>query len=478
MTRPWIAVLLVTTALAAQACHRPVDNSIYAPALQRIVTGTPAWVDHTALGAKLWTIEQHVYQQRQFLPAWVNGDAPAPAMDQLVRALERADAHGLDPARYGIKDLAAARAQATDKAGRTRFSIDAVPPMDARLTYAYLQYAADLLGWTHDPREVYENWRAVPQRDDLAARLDDALSTGRIGETLDALAPTHPQYKGLQAALAAERAHPDGHLEQLKMNLERWRWMPRDLGDRYVLVNVPAYQMQVIDNGHPVVAMRVIVGSPETPTPLFSDEMTYVVFSPYWNIPESIIRKETIPHMAKDPDYLERNHIEVVGTNGRPVDDPSAIDWSDDAALAKLRFRQAPGPENALGLVKFIFPNHFSVYLHDTPNDRLFAKPQRDLSHGCIRVENPVALARYVLRGRPEWTDERITTAMHAKSQQVVTLKQHLPVHIGYWTAWVEPDGKTVTYTGDPYGIDAAHERLLRGETPRPVKASPTPAAA
>ncbi|HVZ22271.1 MAG TPA: L,D-transpeptidase family protein [Vicinamibacterales bacterium] len=478
MTRPLLAALIVTAALAAQACHRPVDNSIYAPALQRIVTGTPGWVDHTALGARLWTIERHFYQQRQFMPAWVNGDAPAPAMAGLVRALERSDEHGLDPLRYGLKDFAAARAQATDKAGTLRFAIDAVPPMDARMTYAYLQYAADLLGWTHNPRDVYENWRTEPQRDDLAARLDDAVSTGRVGETLDALAPTHPQYKGLQAALATERAHPDGHLDQLKMNLERWRWMPRDLGDRYVLVNVPAYQMQVIDQGHPVVAMRVIVGRADTPTPLFSDEMTYIVFSPYWNIPESIIKKETIPHMVRDPDYLERNHIEVVGTNGKTVDNPSAIDWSNDAAVEKLRFRQAPGPENALGLVKFIFPNHFNVYLHDTPNDGLFSKRDRDLSHGCIRLENPVALAQYVLRNRPEWTAERIADAMHAKSQQVVTLKHHLPVHIGYWTAWVEPDGRTVTYTADPYGIDAAHERLLRGETPQPVKASPTPAAA
>jgi L,D-transpeptidase YcbB len=266
-------------------------------------------------------------------------------------------------------------------------------------------------------------------------------------------------------------ANPTGHLDQLKMNLERWRWLPRDLGDRYVLINVPAYQMQVIEGEKPVLAMRVIVGKPDTPTPLFSDDMTYVTFSPYWNIPESILRAETLPRIAKDPDYLQRNNLEVVGMSG-DVLDASKVDWSDEDALKHVRLRQAPGPENSLGLVKFIFPNHFNVYLHDTPGDRLFFKDDRALSHGCIRVEKPVALAQYVLHGQPQWTEQRIVTAMNAKNEQSVTLKQKLPVHIGYWTAWVDAGG-TVSYTQDPYGIDRAHANLRAGR-PTPVTGSPT----
>ena len=250
------------------------------------------------------------------------------------------------------------------------------------------------------------------------------------------------------------------------MNLERWRWAPRDLGDKYILVNVPAYQLQVMEGDKPTLAMRVIVGAPDNPTPIFSDDMRYVVFSPYWNIPEDILRKETLPHLAKDPDYLERNHIEVVGTSGKDVVDASSIDWSDEGALKKVRFRQAPGDENALGLVKFIFPNHFNVYLHDTPADRLFFKPKRALSHGCIRVEKPVALAEFVMGlDHPDWTPQRIAAAMHANQEQTVSLKTPLPVHIGYWTAWVEPDGKTVTYTDDPYGIDQVHARVRAART-------------
>ena len=477
MTKRVLLGLLAIAITVLPGCQRSVDNSVYVAALRGIVTGTPQWVDRSPLGTRLWSTERAFYQQRQFTPAWVDGDQPTPQMVDLISQLHYSEKHGLDPASYRVNEFEAAQKAAQTKTG-THFAIDAVPEMDAKMTYAYLRYAADLLGWTHSAHDVYENWLVPPKKEDLAARLDGAISMKQVRQTLEDLAPTHPQYKGLQAALAAEREHPDGHIEQLKMNLERWRWAPRDLGDRYVLVNVPAYQMQVIEDDRPVLAMRVIVGSRENPTPLFSDDMTYIVFSPYWNIPESIIKKETLPHMVKDPEYLERNHIEVVGTSGRESIDPKAVDWSDESAVEKLHFRQEPGPENALGLVKFIFPNHFNVYLHDTPNDKLFFKPQRDLSHGCIRVEKPVALAQYVMRDRPEWTAERIDAAMHAKAEQAVTLKHHIPVHIGYWTAWVEPDGKTVTYTDDPYGIDAAHARLLHHEAPQPVKKSPTPAAA
>jgi murein L,D-transpeptidase YcbB/YkuD len=269
----------------------------------------------------------------------------------------------------------------------------------------------------------------------------------------------------LQAALA--RKEDPSRIQQIRMNLERWRWAPRELGKRYILINVPAYQMQVVEGDEPVLAMRVIVGKPDWPTPLFSDEMTYVVFSPYWNIPENILRDETLPRLVNDPDYLSRNNIEVVGTSGEVVD-PTGIDWADTTGTSGLRFRQTPGPENALGLVKFVFPNHFNVYLHDTPNDKLFNRPQRTLSHGCIRVEKPVELAQYVLRDQPQWTAERIAAAMHANREQTAKLASPLPVHIGYWTAWVAEDGR-VTFTDDPYGIDRTHAQLIKPLQTRPA---------
>ena len=432
---------------------------------------TPAWVDDSPLGKRLWTIEQAFYESRGYLPAWVDGVETTPQWKDLVQQLKYSAAHGLDPDSYGADAFEALRAGSQDRWSGTRFPVEQVPEMDAKMTYAYLRYAADLLGWTRSPREIHTQWLTASKKEDLGARLTGAIAAGRVRESLEALAPAHPQYKGLQAALANEDAS-SARAEVLRMNMERWRWAPRDLGERYILVNVPAYMMQVMEGNSPTLAMRVIVGGPKNQTPLFSDEMSYIVFSPYWNIPPDILKNETLPRVAKDPDFLARNNIEVVGTSGEADLDPSAVDWSDPEATRGLRFRQRPGADNALGLVKFIFPNHFNVYLHDTPSDKLFFKEKRALSHGCVRVEDPVALAKYVLGDRPEWTDVRIRNAMNAGTEQTVKLKVTLPVHIGYWTAWVEADGKTVTFTDDPYGIDQQHAqvrgvRLAAGEITR-----------
>lgn len=452
-----VLICLLVPLVLAPACGRRVDNDVHVDGIRRVLDSTPAWVDRSALGKRLWTIEQNFYEARGFMPAWVDGDRTTPQMKDLVQQFRYSELHGLDPARYPIEEFDRIREESQTRMG-TQFDLAQVPELDTKLTYAYLRYAADLLGWSTSPAQVSRHWQAKPKEEDLATRLTDALSGNSIRESLEALAPTHPQYKGLQAALAREREQPTGQIDRIRMNLERWRWAPRDLGDRYVLVNVPAYMLQVMEGERPALSMRVIVGQPDWPTPLFTDEMTHVIFSPYWNIPESIEREETLPRIAMDPDFLMRNNIEAVGTSG--VVDPWSIDWSDESVVSSLRFRQRPGPNNALGLVKFMFPNRFSVYLHDTPSERLFAREERALSHGCIRLEMPTALAEYVLRGQPEWTTARIQEAMHARQEQSVKLKALLPVHIGYWTAWVEPDG-SVMFTDDPYGIDAAHGRVL-----------------
>jgi murein L,D-transpeptidase YcbB/YkuD len=442
----------LTLVLAAGCTSRPkVDNSQHAAAIKRLVASTPAWVEHSRLGATLWKAERDFYASRNNVPAWIDGDQPTTRLATLLDALKASEDHGLDPARYGTEKFQQAIALA--KQNKDRIEVAKGPELDARLTYAYLRYAADLLGWSPNPKAIYTNWVAAPNQTDLDENLTKAVSSENVRPVLGELAPQHPQYKGLQAALQRERMNPTGHLDQIRMNLQRWRWMPRNLGDRYVFVNVPAYQMQVIEGSNPVLAMRVIVGDPMHPTPLFNDEMTTIVFSPNWNVPESIIRKEMLPKLVNDPGYLERQDIQVVGTSGQVID-AEGVDWGDESSVAGLHFRQEPGPKNALGLVKFQFPNPFDVYMHDTPQDSLFNKQTRALSHGCIRLENPVALAQYVLRGQPQWTTEKIAAAMNAGHEQAVPLKEHLPVHIGYFTAWVNPDA-SVTYTDDPYSLDA-----------------------
>jgi murein L,D-transpeptidase YcbB/YkuD len=275
------------------------------------------------------------------------------------------------------------------------------------------------------------------------------------------------------AVVAEMNVTIDERIRQIEMNLERWRWLPRDLGERHILVNIPEYRLEVWEGNQVPVSMRVVVGKPDTQTPIFSDEMTYVVFSPYWNVPPNIAQGETLPEIMKDPGFLDRTNMEVLDKSGKPID-PSTIDVADPTSY---RFRQRPGEQNSLGLVKFMFPNQFSVYLHDTPADSLFARASRSFSHGCVRVENPLALAEYVLRDHQGWTREKIEEAMHAEEERTVKLKKAIPVYLGYWTARVSGDG-AMQFRKDVYGIDTRLTVLLADRLSRLRKSAAAAASA
>ncbi|HSL20867.1 MAG TPA: L,D-transpeptidase family protein [Vicinamibacterales bacterium] len=277
-------------------------------------------------------------------------------------------------------------------------------------------------------------------------------------------------------------------IRQIELNMERWRWFPRDLGPRHIRVNVPEYRLEVRDSGRTVMEMRVVVGAKETPTPIFSDSMTTLVFAPFWNVPDSIATDETLPAMMSDPDYLARNNIEIVSTSGEVVD-PSTIDWFSAMGGDEFpyRFRQRPGTTNSLGLVKFLFPNDFDVYLHDTPARTLFGRSYRALSHGCVRVEDPVKLAEYLLANRQDWDSARIQQAMQGDEERHVKLPHPVPVHLMYWTARVD-DGGSLLFFADLYGHDARQwsvyqaridrVRKQRAKVPAPVATAPSPSGA
>jgi murein L,D-transpeptidase YcbB/YkuD len=255
--------------------------------------------------------------------------------------------------------------------------------------------------------------------------------------------------------IAAMNVPVEDNIRTIELNMERWRWLPDTMPARYILVNVPDYRLDAIENGKSVLDMRVVVGAPDKKTPIFADEMTTVIFSPYWNVPPDIAKNETAPHAAKDPGYLARNNMEVVNASGQPVD-PSSVDWSNPS---NVRIRQRPGGENALGGVKFMFPNNFNVYLHDTNAGKLFDRLERGLSHGCVRVEEPQKLAQYVLRDVPEWTPEAISAAMQSGQERGVKLKAPIPVFLVYMTAWVHEGG--VRFLKDIYGHDAEQSAQL-----------------
>jgi murein L,D-transpeptidase YcbB/YkuD len=308
----------------------------------------------------------------------------------------------------------------------------------------------------------------IPLRQRLAASgylpAGSALDSAQFDAGVEAGVKAFQSHHRLAATGVLDRPTVDAlnvplaaRVEQVTLNLERWRWLPDDLGPRHFLVNVPRFHLIGRENGKSVMDMRVVVGKRGNETPLFSDTMETVVFSPYWNVPDTIALEETAPAIARDPEFLARNNMEVVNASGEVV---HAVDipWEDPAALEQFRFRQRPGEGNALGYVKFLFPNEHAVYLHDTPADALFKRIGRAFSHGCVRVEEPEVLARYVLRDQPEWTDDAIRSAMRAGDERHVKLRQPIPVHIIYMTAWVDEQGG-LHFEDDVYGYDAKQAR-------------------
>ena len=228
-------------------------------------------------------------------------------------------------------------------------------------------------------------------------------------------------------------------IQQILINMERIRWVPVQPTTDYLLVNIPEFRLHVYDNGQYSWSTNVVVGSAANSTVIFTGNLKYIVFSPYWNVPSSILKKEVLPGIARNKNYLARQHME----------------WNGNSV------RQKPGPWNSLGQVKFLFPNNYNIYLHDTPSKSLFNEDKRAFSHGCIRVSEPKKLAQYILRNDVKWDSVKITKAMNAGKEQFYTIKEPIPVFIGYFTAWVDRDGK-LNFRDDIYGHDKKmNERLF-----------------
>ncbi|MBK5094348.1 MAG: L,D-transpeptidase family protein [Deltaproteobacteria bacterium] len=268
--------------------------------------------------------------------------------------------------------------------------------------------------------------------------------------------------------LAALNVPVEERVRQIVLNMERWRWIPHDMGNRHILVNIPDYKMSVVENSEIRMDMRIIVGKDYTATPVFSGSIKYLEVNPYWNIPHSISVEEILPKIRKDPAYLENQKIRVFETwrENAPEIDPATVDWNEveDRGFS-FKLRQDPGPLNPLGRVKFIFPNKFAVYLHDTPARGLFQNPTRGFSHGCIRVEKPLNLAVTLLGDDIRHSREKILEAIESGVRETIPLREPMPVHILYWTAWVD-EGGTIQFRKDIYARDNPLEMALKESPP------------
>lgn len=311
--------------------------------------------------------------------------------------------------------------------------------------------------------------RAEPKGTDLAA------GSNRFDANLERAVLAFQERHGLDpdgivgpATRQALNVSAEDRITHLDVNLERWRWLPQDLGTRHVLVNIAAFHLRVVEHGEDVLEMRVIAGTPYRQTPVFSADISYLVFNPYWHVPPRLATRDKLPEFQRNPALVEQQQFDVLqgwGADAKRID-PASIDWPALSPGAfPYRLRQRPGPHNALGQVKFMFPNSHNVYLHDTPARGLFARTERSFSSGCIRVAEPLQLAAYLLTPLPGWTPERIRTSVGKDTELTVVLREKVPVHLLYWTAWADEEG-TVHFRRDVYSRDGDVARALAAAPP------------
>jgi len=244
-------------------------------------------------------------------------------------------------------------------------------------------------------------------------------------------------------------------IRQIRIGMERWRWLPRQLGKRYVMVNLTGFELYLVENDSVVLSMPVITGSTDRPTPAITGLISYMEYNPYWTIPKKLALEDVIPHQLRDPSYLSREAIKVYqGWENAKEIDPKNVDWGSlDENYFPYWLRQEPGPNNALGRVKIMFSNPFAIYLHDTPGKNLFNRIVRNFSSGCIRVKDPVRLAAFLLGDGSLEKEEEVLTGIYLGMNQGVTLPIAVPIYLTYWTAWVGQDGE-MNFRQDVYGRD------------------------
>jgi len=417
----------------------PADSTpTFGPALQRAL-GDPAWPD--ALRA--------FYAARELQPVFVVRGTPRPDARVLLDTIAALDADGLPPAQgsHRARALLAAVPHA-----------DSLAELELLLTTLWIDAARGLSGGRLAPERVDSSWSVNPPVPDLWATLDGAARADQLVQALTSLRPAHDGYARLRDALARYRSGANGtpepdRVRQLAVNLERWRWLPRRLEAPYLMVNIPAFELQVMDSGGAVASSRVILGRTDWQTPLVHSSVTHIVLAPPWRVPQEITRRELLPLIRSDTSYLRRHGFDVYRPGAPGPVDPATVDWTLPDSVQDVRLVQRPGPANPLGRVKLVFANQFAIALHDTPAPELFAAKDRALSHGCVRVESALELAARLLGGTA-WDEKRLTAVADSGSTRWIALPRPVPVYVTYFTAWVDPDG-VLQLRDDRYGWDA-----------------------
>ena len=416
-------------------------------------------------------------------PLWTTAGGVSARGEQLTAAISRAADFGLDPDAFRLPKPLSAGAGIEDRA-----------TAEIAFSRAALLYARHARGGRLDPPSLSKMIDMRPRLFEPRSVLDALAAAEHAGAYLESLHPQHPGFVALREALVRQRVAADGKLageieRRIAANLERWRWLPDELGAFHVWDNVPEQMTRIVHDGRVVQKERIVVGKPITPTPIFSAPMRYVIFHPTWGVPEGIKTNELAPMLRRAQANSSsgwffsendgaaralRRHELKVFQGGREID-PNRVNWSS-VDVRQFQFTQPASNRNVLGVVKFRFPNKFDVYMHDTSERHLFTRGQRTFSHGCMRVENPLKFAETILSYDKGWSRERIAAMVAKGTTTDVTLDKTVPVHIVYFTATVDETGKLHTHP-DVYGLDSRVASALAGRSVVLASAKPEPAA-
>jgi L,D-transpeptidase YcbB len=401
---------------------------------------------------------QAFYAERTSAPLWITGMGFSARAQAVITEIEKADDWGLSAADFDLPPLADLPAnieeQATD---------------EVKLDLAILKYARFARGGRLSPLRVSELLDQKPDLRNPKTVLNEIGASPAPDAYLRALHPKHVQFERLRQALLKARARSKkgvttAEMQRIILNMERWRWMPPDLGSYYVQDNIPEFVGRVVKNGKTVYATKVVVGLPKYATPVFSADMRSIVFNPDWTVPETIITEDLAPALKADrgPDLsILRDHELNVSYQGKPID-PSQVDWGR-ANVMSYTFTQPPGPDNVLGKLKFNFPNRHAIYMHDTIQPEVFDETVRMASHGCIRVYQPAQLASFLLAEDKGWSAQQVKDMLVKGDNSVISLSHKIPVHLTYFTATVDDKGKVQIFD-DVYDIDNKMAQALFGK--------------
>ena len=478
-----VAFAMMTVSLAFSGVRAEQDDPRGAGEA-RIASDLPSQIaqDLSVSSAGLTALKMF-YEGRRNGPVWVTSTGYTTAA-QMVRAeLERADEWGLQASALRIPPSPEGQP-----------SISQLARAEIALSQSILKYAQFARGGRTEPLALSRNLDRKPSLLDPAKVMAEIAASDAPDAYLRSLHPQHPQFDRLRRLYVQAKVEPDADLtgrskerrkwhatssilssrEKILANMEQWRWMPQDLGSLYVWVNIPEYIVRVFKDGREIHNERVIVGATTTPTPVLSDEMEHIIFNPRWNVPDSIKVNELLPSLeVGDYRVLSRQNLKVA-LGGRDIDARS-VDWARKD-IRKYYFYQPPGNSNALGAVKFLFPNKHDVYLHDTPSKKLFNSQARAFSHGCIRVRHPMKLAELLLAESQGWEASRVAMTVQKGPQDNQISVGKIAVHLTYFTLWVDDDERVRSFP-DVYDHEHRVVYALAGKTHR-IRREPEPPVA